>query len=254
MDWIICETFTFSNSASIWDRRAGFSSSKNIRKDGPTYRYITPSRVMADVLTAWQNKENLSDQNRATKMAVLSYIHCYVLTGFVAARAVFTLLMKAFTFSLEEMILRIRNKQMKASTHSLGFSKARLQNWLPLDTSWIWLTLFLHSSKASFKYYWYVNLCLNPQNRTSNRLCDISIFMSSRRPAAAKSLQSCLILCDPIDGSPPGSPIPGILQARTLEWVAISFSNAWKWKVKVKSCSRVQLCVTPWTAAHQAPL
>ena len=60
--------------------------------------------------------------------------------------------------------------------------------------------------------------------------------------AAAKSLQSCLTLCNPIDGSPPGSPIPGILQAKTLEWVAISFSNAWEWKVKVKSLSRVQLC------------
>ena len=71
--------------------------------------------------------------------------------------------------------------------------------------------------------------------------------------AAAKSLQSCPTLCDPIDGSPPGSPVPGILQARTLEWVAISFSNAWKWKVKMKSLSRVQLLATPWTAAHQAP-
>ena len=72
--------------------------------------------------------------------------------------------------------------------------------------------------------------------------------------AAVKSLQSCPTLCDPIDGSPPGSPIPGILQARTLEWVAISFSNAWKWKVKVKSLSRVRPSVTPWTAAYQAPL
>jgi len=71
--------------------------------------------------------------------------------------------------------------------------------------------------------------------------------------ATAKSLQSCLTLCDPIDGSPPGSPVPGILQARTLEWVAISFSNAWKWKVKVKSLSCVPLLVTPWTAAYQAP-
>ena len=71
--------------------------------------------------------------------------------------------------------------------------------------------------------------------------------------AAAKSLQSCPTLWDPIDGSPPGSPIPGILQARTLEWVAISFSNAWKWKVKAKPLSRVQLLVTPWTAAYQAP-
>jgi len=65
---------------------------------------------------------------------------------------------------------------------------------------------------------------------------------------------SCVRLCDPIDGSPPGSAIPGILQARTLEWVAISFSNAWKWKVKVKSLSRVWLLATPWTAAYQAPL
>ena len=72
--------------------------------------------------------------------------------------------------------------------------------------------------------------------------------------AAAKSLQSCLTLCDPIDSSPPGSPVPGILQARTLEWVAISFSNAWKWKVKVNSLSRVWLLATPWTAAYQAPL
>ena len=70
--------------------------------------------------------------------------------------------------------------------------------------------------------------------------------------AAAKSLQSCLTLCDSIDGSPPGSPIPGILQARTLEWVAISFSNAGKWKVKVKSLSRVRPSATPWTAAFQA--
>ena len=71
---------------------------------------------------------------------------------------------------------------------------------------------------------------------------------------AAKSLQSCPTLCDPIDGSPPGSPVPGILQARTLEWVAISFSNAGKWKVKVKLLSCVQLFATPWIAAYQTPL
>ena len=71
---------------------------------------------------------------------------------------------------------------------------------------------------------------------------------------AAKSLQSCPTLCNPIDGSPPGFPVPGILQARTLEWVAISFSNAWKLKVKVKSFSRIQPSATPWTAAYQAPL
>ena len=70
---------------------------------------------------------------------------------------------------------------------------------------------------------------------------------------AAKSLQSCSTLCDPIDGSPPGSAVPGILQARTLEWVAISFSNAWKWKVKVKLLTHVRRLATPWTAAYQAP-
>ena len=70
--------------------------------------------------------------------------------------------------------------------------------------------------------------------------------------AAAKSLQSCPTLCDPIDSSPPGPAVPGILQARTLEWVAISFSNAWKWKVKMKSLSRVRLLAIPWTAAYQA--
>ena len=71
--------------------------------------------------------------------------------------------------------------------------------------------------------------------------------------AVAKLLQLCPTLWDPIDGSPPGSPVPGILQARTLEWVAISFSTAWKWKVNVKSFSRVRLFATPWTAACQAP-
>ena len=71
--------------------------------------------------------------------------------------------------------------------------------------------------------------------------------------AATKSLQSCPTLCDPMDGSPPGSPVLAILQARTLGWVAISYSNAWKWKVKVKSLSRVWLLATPWTAAHQVP-
>ena len=76
---------------------------------------------------------------------------------------------------------------------------------------------------------------------------------NSRTDATAKSLQSNPTLCNPIDGSPPGSPIPGTLQARTLEWVAISSSNAWKRKVKGKSLSRVWLLATPWTTAYQAP-
>ena len=91
----------------------------------------------------------------------------------------------------------------------------------------------------------------------------LTIFLSWSMPlcqkgtcqeTVAKSLQSCLTPSDPIDSSPPGSPVPGILQARTLEWVAISFSNAWKWKGKVKSLSHVRLLATPWTAAYQAPL
>ena len=77
--------------------------------------------------------------------------------------------------------------------------------------------------------------------------------MQTIAAAAAKSLQSCPTLCDPRDGSPPGSPVPGILQARILEWVAISFSNAGKWKVKVKLISRAWLLATAWTAAYQAP-
>ena len=75
------------------------------------------------------------------------------------------------------------------------------------------------------------------------------LFLSSD----AKSLQSCPTLWDPIDSSPPSSSVPGILQARILEWVAISFPNAWKWEVKVKSLSHVRLLATPWTAAHQVP-
>ena len=86
---------------------------------------------------------------------------------------------------------------------------------------------------------------LDPKSFTDGNLVNIT--------TAAKSLQSCLTLYDPTDGSPPGSPVPGILQARTLEWVAISFPSAWKWKVKGKSLSRVWLFPTPWTAAYQAP-
>ena len=80
------------------------------------------------------------------------------------------------------------------------------------------------------------------------------LLLKNNVSASAKSLQLCLTLCNPIEGSPPGSPVPGILQARTLEWAAISFSNSGKWKVKVKSLSHVRLLATPLTAAYQAPL
>ena len=98
--------------------------------------------------------------------------------------------------------------------------------------------------------YTYISPYMNMHTHHS---CSSRTIWDWLKVAAAKSLQSCPTLCDPIDSSPPGSPVPGILQARTLEWVAISFSNAWKGKVKVKSLSRVQLFATPWTAAHQAP-
>ena len=107
--------------------------------------------------------------------------------------------------------------------------------------------------KISIKMLKYVNLEFYTPGNFSKCENRIKTFLKKAAAAAAKSLQSCLTLCDPIDGSPPGSPVPGILQARTLEWVANSFSNAWKWKVKVKSLSRVRLLATPWTTAHQAP-
>ena len=88
---------------------------------------------------------------------------------------------------------------------------------------------------------------------TMTKLSPLQLHTAAAAAAAAKSLQSCPTLRDPIDGSPSGSPIPGILQARTLEWVAISFSNAWKWKVKLKSLSRVRPSATPRTATYQAP-
>ena len=92
-----------------------------------------------------------------------------------------------------------------------------------------------------------------PRDRTQVSCTAGRFFTIWATAASAKSRQSCPTLCDPMNVSPPGSPVPGILQARTLEWVAISFSNAWKWKVKGKSLSRVRLLATPWTAAHQAP-
>ena len=114
------------------------------------------------------------------------------------------------------------------------------------DCSYFWLTIpsRLRSSLSASSLVGYM---------FPHGPCVAYLFLyRAPHAAAAKSLQSCLTLCDPIDGSPPGSPVPGILQARTLEWVAISSSNARKRKVKVKSLSRVRLLATPWTAAYQA--
>ena len=95
--------------------------------------------------------------------------------------------------------------------------------------------------------------CFSGKKRHEENIPVCLLLIPQAAAAAAKLLQSCPTLCNPVDCSPPGSPVPGILQARTLEWVAISFSNAWKWKVKVKSLSPIRLFATPWTAAYQAP-
>ena len=121
--------------------------------------------------------------------------------------------------------------------------------YLLLWICWIWplkfyitfsfITLFF---KIFFLFLIFVYTCLIHPSIALLLLC------------YAKSLQLCPTRCDPRDSSLPGSPVPGILQAKTLEWVAISFCNAWKWKVKVKSLSHVRPSATPWTAAYQAPL
>ena len=114
--------------------------------------------------------------------------------------------------------------------------------YLCYSSKWM---LYFHSWK-SYK----VTHLMNHMKNQISALSDP--FPSLAAAAAAKSLQLCLTLCHTIDGSPLGSPVPGILQARTLEWVATSFSNAGKWKVKVKSLSHAWLVATPWTTAHQA--
>ena len=107
-----------------------------------------------------------------------------------------------------------------------------------------------HTLNVLSKYLWNDLDKDNWQRQMSSVSTEVGLVAAA---AAAKSLQSCPTLYDPRDGSPPGSPVSGILQARTLEWVAISFSNAWKWKVKLKSFGHVRLLATPWTAAYQAP-
>ena len=109
-----------------------------------------------------------------------------------------------------------------------------------------------HIPVCPIKVVWKLWMCGKSGNFLPRSLVNINMI-KCLAAAAAKSLLSCPTPCDPIDGSPPGSPVPGILQARTLAWVATSFSNAWKWKVKVKSLSHVWLFATPWTVAHQAP-
>ena len=125
-----------------------------------------------------------------------------------------------------------------------------LRNWGPVQRHQVAQNHMLHQEEKKALYWWTYLQVKDGDADGENGLVD-----TARKGAdsAVKSLQSCPTLCYPRDGSPPGSPVPGILQGRTLEWVATSFSNAWKWKVKVKSLSRVRLFATPWTTAYQAP-
>ena len=141
------------------------------------------------------------------------------------------------------------NFSVSPSNEYLGLISFRM-DWLDLLAVQGALKSLLkhHSSKASILWpsaFFIVQLS-HPYMTTGETI-------ALTAAAAAKLLQSCPTLCNPIDSSPPSSPVPGIFQARTLEWIAISFSNAWKWKVKVKSFSHVWLLVTWWTAAYQAP-
>ena len=120
-----------------------------------------------------------------------------------------------------------------------------------LPSIWAWCT-----QRSVFHWYDHLAAIFVPSVGLENVISyteDLKIHSKDIAAATAKSLQSFPTLCNPIDSSPPGSSVPGILQARTLEWVAISFSNAWQWKLKVKSLSHVRLLATPRTAAHQAP-
>ena len=105
--------------------------------------------------------------------------------------------------------------------------------------------------ESIWRFWEQTESCLRTMTMPFMCLWTYGVFIHSAA-AAAKLLQLCPTLCDPIDGSPPGSSVPGILQARILEWVAISFPNAWKWKVKVKSLSHAWLLATSWTTAYQA--
>ena len=148
-------------------------------------------------------------------------------------------------------ILQVRILEWVAMPFSRGSSRPRDRSTSPtapalaggfFTTSATW--------EAHYSTWGAITICHRPGVLNNGKF----ISHSSAAATAAKSLRSCPTLWDPIDGLLPGSSVPGILQGRILEWVAISFSNAWKWKVKVKSLSRVRLLATSWTAAYQAPL
>ena len=141
-------------------------------------------------------------------------------------------------------------------TDRLNNNKYQISLFQNFSASYVQNSKGINLRKGNEVITWVINLYPVRHRRSiscQSNVLNLKFCILLTVAAAAKSLQSCPTLCDPIDGSPPGFPIPGILQARTLEWVAISFSNAWKWKVKVKSLSHVRLFMSPWTAAYQAP-
>ena len=128
--------------------------------------------------------------------------------------------------------LKRQESSTKTSTSALLTMPKPLTMWITTKCGKFWRRWeFLSPEKPVYR----------SRSNSSNQTWNNGFAQNWERStaAAAESLQSCLTLCDPIDGSPPGSPVPGILQARTLEWVASAFCNAWKWKVKVKSLSHV---------------
>ena len=155
-------------------------------------------------------------------------------------------ILQSFLYYLK--ILHPRNRVNQISPNIIWEDQTRKEvSKIPLDHD-LWLFLQRRWVKALItekKYLWTWITSIRRQ---------FMFHTIAAAAAAAKSLQLCPTLCDPINGSPPGSPIPGILQARTLEWVATSFSSAWKWKVKVKSLSHVRLLATPWIVSHLALL
>ena len=206
-------------------------------------------------------------------MTILHFIQMWK-TLFWRKYAIFAGLGKIFSFI---SIFLFNEKKIYLAVLDLSFDMQTLSCSMWDIVPWTWIEPRLPALGAVEFSYWTIREVPHKYLNTSmwqklfgasatsmkitgafapiGNLCDRkTIYVGNNNAtAAAKSPQSCLTLCDPIDCSPPASPVPGILQARTVEWVAISFSNAWKWKVKVKSLSRARLLATPWTAAYQAP-
>ena len=168
---------------------------------------------------------------------------------------------------LQEMVMD--REAWRAAIHGVAKSRTWLSDWTELNwqkvppvkksylcchNSLLKIKRILRDSAQGGLWGACVRFPLDFAKAPFSPCADFALYLFIIISYAAKSLQSCPILYDPIDGSPPGSPIPGILQARILEWVAISFSNAWKWKMKGKLLSHVWLFATPWTVAYQAPL